>query len=258
MIKLAAFDIDGTLRDRDGMPASTKEALRRLKADGVQLALCTGRSEYEVRDLREELGIDWAVTCNGSHVGFRGESVLATPFPPSLVRDWLERAEREGHTLLLYGASAMYMNRTDAPLFRQAQSEIGFLEPLLLERPDDAPDVFQCIVFCEAEEEGGYTDLSAEPLYVHRWRPWAVDFNPAGMNKAVGLRRLLDHLGLSPAEAAAFGDGLNDLEMLELVGTAVAMGNGCPEAKALATHVTKPLHEDGIAYAVDRWIRAGR
>ncbi|MCI3919541.1 Cof-type HAD-IIB family hydrolase [Paenibacillus sp. TRM 82003] len=254
MIKLVAFDIDGTLRDRDGMPASTKTAIRRLKEEGVQLALCTGRSEYEVRDLQEELGIDWTVTCNGSHVGFRGETVQGTAFPDSLVREWLTIAEREGHTLLLYSATNIFLNREDAPLFRKAQGEIGFLEPTLLQPGDAPPESFQVIVFCDASDEAKYSSASAESVYIHRWRPWAVDFNPAGMNKAVGLRRLIEHLKLSPSETAAFGDGMNDLEMLELAGVAIAMGNGCEEAKAAADHVTKPLHEDGIAHAVDAWI----
>jgi Cof subfamily protein (haloacid dehalogenase superfamily) len=254
MIKLAAFDVDGTLRDRHGMPASTKEALRSMKEHGIQLALCTGRSEYEMASLQQELGLEWAITCNGSHVGYKGKTVLGTAFPSSLVQSWLKEADRQGHELLLYGAASMYINRSDAPLFRQAQEEIGFLEPLLIHSPESVPAIYQCIVFCEESEEAAYTTLSEESLYVHRWRPWAVDFNPAGMNKAAGLEKLLAHLGLTSEEAAAFGDGLNDLEMMELVGTAVVMGNGCDELKALATHVTKPLHEDGIAYAVDRWI----
>ena len=252
MIKLAAFDVDGTLKDRDYMPESTRAALRTLRERGVALAICTGRSEFELASLREELGIDWAVTCNGSHIGYRGKTVAGNPFPKELVRSWLALAERAGHEVLLYAADAMFLNRADAPRFRQAQGEIGFLEPAVLS-PDawaSLPDIYQCIAFCEAEEQEAYTSLAEGGLYVHRWRPWAVDFNPRGMNKAVGLKRLLEHLSLAPEEAAAFGDGLNDLEMMELVGNAIVMGNGCDELKAKATFVTKPLREDGIAHAV--------
>ncbi|TLS52313.1 Cof-type HAD-IIB family hydrolase [Paenibacillus antri] len=253
MIKLAAFDVDGTLRERDYLPDSTRTALRKLKEKGVALAICTGRSEFELVALREELGIDWAVSCNGSHIGYRGTTVAGTPFPKELIQSWLTLAEARGHEVLLYAADSMYLNRADAPRFRQAQSEIGFLEPTVLSAELRAaiPDIYQCIVYCEADEQGAYTSLAEGDLYVHRWRPWAVDFNPRGMNKAVGLKRLLEHLSLAPEEAAAFGDGLNDLEMMALVGSAIVMGNGCDELKALATFVTKSLHEDGIAHAVD-------
>lgn len=254
MIKLAAFDVDGTLRDRDYLPESTKQALRKLKEQGIQLALCTGRSEYEMASLYRELGIDWAVTCNGSHIGHRGTTVFGTAFEKATVRRWLQEAERAGHAVLLYGAELMYTNREDSPLFRQAQREIGFMEPVLLQSIDEVPDIYQCIVFCTEQEEKAYTSSEQEPLYIHRWRDWAVDFNPSGMNKAVGLGKLLDHLGIAKEEAAAFGDGLNDLEMIETVGMGIVMGNAGDELKEKTRFVTRALHEDGIAYAVDQWI----
>jgi len=77
------------------------------------------------------------------------------------------------------------------------------------------------------------------------------------MNKAVGLRKLIDHLGLTTEEVAAFGDGHNDFEMIEAVGSGIAMGNAAEELKVKARYVTKSLNEGGIAYAVDKWILSG-
>lgn len=74
------------------------------------------------------------------------------------------------------------------------------------------------------------------------------------MNKAIGLQRLLDHLGISTNEAAAFGDGLNDWEMIEEVGLGIVMGNADDTLKQKTSFVTRSLREDGIAYAVDKWI----
>lgn len=254
MIKLVAFDVDGTLRDRDEMPESTRAAVRRLKERGILPVLCTGRSEHEMASLREELGIDWAVTCNGAHIGFRGETVFGTAFPRETVRGWLKEAGRAGHTVMLYAAEKMYINRADCPFFRQAQREIGFMEPLLLEPGEEAPETYQGIIYCTEAEEAGYIGERRDSLYVHRWRTWAVDLNPAGVNKAVGLKRLLAHLGWTAENAAAFGDGLNDLEMIEAVGCGIAMGNAVEALKARARHVTETLADGGIAHAVDRWI----
>lgn len=168
---MVVFDVDGTLRDRDGMPESAREALWRLKRKGVTIALATGRNEYEIRPFMEEFEIDWAITCNGSHIGYRGQR----------------------HELILFGKDGIFLNQAEAPLFRQAQQEID-------------------------------------------------------------IGKLLEHLKLTPDEVAAFGDSANDLEMMELVGTAIAMGNGTDELKKKATYVTKPLHDGGIAHAVDRCI----
>lgn len=254
MIKLVAFDVDGTLRDRDYLPESARASLLKLKEQGIALALCTGRSEYEMESLREELGIDWAITCNGSHIGYRGKTVFGNAFPKDTVRLWLQEAEKRKHTFLLYGSEKMFMTRADDPHFRQGQQEIGFMEPVPLQSVDEVPDIYQCIVFCEEHEEGLYTGEEKGRYYIHRWRPWAVDINPTGMNKAVGLRKLMDHLGIRPEEAAAFGDGHNDFEMIELVGSGIAMGNAVDDLKAKARYVTRSLKEDGIAYAVDKWI----
>ncbi|CAG7652267.1 Cof-type HAD-IIB family hydrolase [Paenibacillus allorhizosphaerae] len=254
MIKLAAFDVDGTLRERDYLPDSTRAALQLLKENGVALALCTGRSEFEVVSLREELGIDWAITCNGSHIGFRGKTVFGNAFPAQTVRRWLQEAERFGHGLILYGSELMYTNQRENPYFVQAQQEIGFMEPVLIQSIDEVPDIYQAIVFCSEQEEAAYTGGEHNRYYLHRWRPWAIDINPGGMNKAVGLQQLLDHLGISSEEVAAFGDGLNDYEMIESVGYGIAMGNAGEELKEKARFVTKPMKEDGIAYAVNEWI----
>ncbi|WP_159887507.1 Cof-type HAD-IIB family hydrolase [Paenibacillus puerhi] len=260
MIKLAAFDVDGTLRDRDHLPASTRSAVKRLKESGVIPVLCTGRSEYEIASLREELGMDWAITCNGSHIGYQGKTMFGTPFGKEKVVAWLQEAERSNHALLLYGSEFMYTNRANDPLFLRAREEIGFLEPRLLDLSggtEALPEFYQSIIFCEELQEGLYTGGNAEEFYIHRWRPWAVDLNPRGMNKAIGLKKLLEHLTIAPEEAAAFGDGLNDMELLAAVGTGIAMGNAIEELKGVARHVTRSLHEDGIAYAVDTWILPG-
>jgi Cof subfamily protein (haloacid dehalogenase superfamily) len=258
MIKLVAFDVDGTLRERDYMPESTKRAVVELRERGVTLTLCTGRSEYEMASLREELGIEWAVTCNGCHIGRNGKTVAGTKFPKETVEHWLELAEKRGHALLLYGAELMLSNRPDDPRFLRAREEIGFLEPVKLNPGEEVPDVYQCIMFIDEEDEPAYLGENRETYYLHRWRPWAIDVNPGGMHKAAGLKRLLELLGVKPEEAAAFGDGFNDLEMLEYVGVGIAMGNAPDRVKAQARHVTAHMHEGGIAHGVREFILAGR
>lgn len=254
MVKLVAFDVDGTLRDNEYMPESTREAVAELKRRGIEVALCTGRSEYEMAPLRAELGIDWAVTCNGAHIGHRGATVMGNAFDPEQVRSWLRTAQEKGHTLLLYGSELMLTNRADDPHFRRAQKEIGFLDPVVLRTAEAVPDIYQCIAFIGESDEEAYVGERAGRYYLHRWRDWAIDINPEGTHKAAGLRRLLEHLGISAEEAAAFGDGRNDLELLRYVGTGIAMGNATDEVKAQAKHVTRSLMDDGIAYGVRTFI----
>ena len=81
---------------------------------------------------------------------------------------------------------------------------------------------------------------------------FTVDVNDRYMNKSVGIARVLHHLDIAPEQSIAFGDNLNDLEMLSYVGMGVAMGNAVEKTKNTADFVTKPIHEDGISYALEQ------
>lgn len=254
MIKLAAFDVDGTIRDNDLLPLSTKRAIRRLQDNGITVALCTGRSESEMKLLRAELGIDWAITCNGNHIGYQGATRFGRAFTEAEVDYWIRESEAANHCIVLYGAEEMWINRADDTWFRQAQRDIGFARPLSLPDNNKLPEIYQCIVFCEETEEHRYIDRTRDDYYLHRFSSYAFDINPRGTNKAVALLHLLDSLGIKPEEAAAFGDGSNDIQMLAAVGCGIAMGNGIDAAKQAAKYVTKALIDDGVEYAVNTWI----
>jgi Cof subfamily protein (haloacid dehalogenase superfamily) len=257
MIKVVFFDVDGTLMTGKQIPDSAKRAIRLLQEHEIIPVLATGRPEYEMRTVRESLGIDWAITCNGAHIGCQGRTVFGTPFSKAQIKEWVERAQNtDGHTLLLYGGQNIYSTKSiaDCPYFSQADREIGFLEPLLVTRADELPDIYQCILFAPEEEEAPYLEHCADELYLHRWRPWALDLNPQGISKASGVKKLLEHFNLTPEQAAAFGDGNNDLEMIRYVGLGIAMGNSTPELLACAPHVTRHAREDGILYGVENLI----
>ena len=85
-----------------------------------------------------------------------------------------------------------------------------------------------------------------------RWHPLFTDLIPEGSSKAVGIECLLKHFGIRREETMAFGDGANDIEMLDYVGTGVAMGNAADIVKAHADYVTDSSDDDGIANALTR------
>jgi Cof subfamily protein (haloacid dehalogenase superfamily) len=255
MIKVVFFDIDGTLLHNKQVPDSTRRGIELLQEAGILPVLCTGRSEYEVEPLRQDLGIDYAITCNGAHIGYKGETIHGTPFPRELLTHWWEQARtRDGHTLLLYGAQNMFISRDNCPYFLQARQEIGFLEPLKPVTVQEIPDIYQCILFCEQEEDLPYLEDRSHLVSLHRWRTWAVDLNPQGVNKSVGIDKLLNHLGVAREATAAFGDGKNDIEMIQFVGRGIAMGNACPELLSCAPYVTRHIGEDGILHGIETLI----
>ena len=80
-----------------------------------------------------------------------------------------------------------------------------------------------------------------------------LELNIASANKGVALARLAAHLGLSSANCIAFGDGGNDLTMIEAAGVGVAMANAAPEVLAAADYVSCSNDEDGVAKALEHF-----
>ena len=81
-----------------------------------------------------------------------------------------------------------------------------------------------------------------------------IEVGLGGVNKGMGLIRLGKILGISREEIMACGDGMNDYDMINEVGFGVVMENGREELKAIADFVTKTNEEDGVAYAIEKYV----
>lgn len=81
-----------------------------------------------------------------------------------------------------------------------------------------------------------------------------LEVNAPGVNKGQGLIRLGKMLGIKREEIMAFGDGTNDLKMIQEVGLGVAMENGFEEVKNAADYVTCSNDEDGVAKAIEKFV----
>lgn len=80
------------------------------------------------------------------------------------------------------------------------------------------------------------------------WWHRAVDIIPSNGGKGIAISKMLEYYNLDKSQAIAFGDGNNDIEMLEAVGTGIAMANGSDKLKAIATQICKDVQDDGIYY----------
>ena len=87
-------------------------------------------------------------------------------------------------------------------------------------------------------------------LKVLRWHKYSVDVLEDAGSKARGIDTLARHLGYTADNVMAFGDGINDSEMIAHVGLGVAMGNALPELKQMAQYVTSDIEDDGILNAL--------
>ena len=105
-------------------------------------------------------------------------------------------------------------------------------------------EIYQIMCSCNSTE---YAQIlqGTHATQITAWWDKAVDIIPLSCGKGNAVRAVLAHYGFSKSEAIAFGDGRNDIEMLEAVGTGVAMGNALEEVKARAAVLCRSVEEDG-------------
>ncbi|HZG61257.1 MAG TPA: Cof-type HAD-IIB family hydrolase [Anoxybacillus sp.] len=248
--KIVFFDIDGTLLDENKeLPDSTVQAVQALKDNGVHVAIATGRAPFMFADLRKRLGIDSYVSFNGQYVVFEGEVIYQNPLNRERLHDLKEHAHKNGHPLVFLDAETMRASMDNHPYIHESMGSLKFTHPELDPFYYENRDIYQALLFCKPEEEHLYIHEYSEFHFV-RWHALSTDILPFGGSKAEGIKRMIERLGIKKEDVYAFGDGLNDIEMLSFVGTGVAMGNAREEVKEVADFVTKDVAEEGILYGL--------
>ena len=247
-IKIAFFDVDGTLVDmkKKVITPAMIETLKHLKENGIILCMATGRGPYLVPSF-PEIDFDVFLSYNASYCYTKDEVIFSNPIPKEDVKAIVENASEIHRPVFLAGVEGGGANGCDKDLadyFAIAKSKVNVLDNFDFEKLMDKK-VYQMMVGCYKEE---YADIlrDVDGARITAWWTRAADITPANGNKGVGVRKILDYYHLDKENAIAFGDGTNDIEMLEAVGTGVAMGNATDDVKAVAGAICGHVAEDGI------------
>ncbi|HDR4591970.1 Cof-type HAD-IIB family hydrolase [Bacillus sp. Gnz1/3] len=254
MYKVVFFDVDGTLLseiDRS-MHESTKEAIRRLIDKGIHVVVTTGRP-YSLCSQFNALGINTIISANGAHIKC-GETVIhKSVLSSEIVHDLSEFAALHGHGVS-YFTEDFAMNGIAAHNGRvmQALSETLNLEKYP-EKSRDLSEEIYCLCLYADEIEAQKFLERYPALTFERFHIYVINvLEDSKVSKLTAIQKVLEHLNICGSEAIAFGDGRNDIEMLEYVGLGIAMGNGGEELKTRADFVTKKASEGGILFALEK------
>ena len=246
--KIIFFDIDGTLIDMEKKQVTPLmlSTLHKLQENGIRLAIATGRSPMVV-PLGDFPGVqfDVLITFNGSYCCDKDRVLSATPIPAEDIRTLRKNAAALGRPMCLATESRLAANGTDKDLtdyFAIAKETVPITDDF---DAVAAGTVYQIMIGGRAEE---YDRLmqGVKEAKIAAWWDRAMDIIPTAGGKGVGIAHVLEAYGIAKADAMAFGDGNNDLEMFGAVGTGVAMGNGSPALKAAAADICGTCAEDGI------------
>jgi Cof subfamily protein (haloacid dehalogenase superfamily) len=244
------FDIDNTLLDHhtDAIPSSALRAIAALKRAGHTVAIATGRSYGHAKPYVDQIRPSYTITHNGARI-LKGErEVLSITLAREPLAELFAWMRAQGH---YYGINDAHLGYVSDP----GPWVLEMLSQVEIEVRTDARfygsrDVHQgWLFFDEALDERLYPEIARRyPQFdMVRWHAKAVDVVPRAINKWTACQHVMRECGFAAHQAVAFGDGLNDLEMLQGVGIGVAMGNGHPALKAVADRVAPALQCDGIA-----------
>lgn len=247
-IKIAFFDIDGTLIDMNTKKISVKmeETLIRLKQNHIIICIATGRPLKSVPHF-PNVQFDAFLTFNASYCCTKDEIIFKNPIPSSDVHTIIANAARINRPVSIADADTIGANGKDQDLidyFAISGQSVEIAEDF------DAlasGDIYQMMMGGRKEE---YDQILANVTgaRITAWWPRAVDIIPADGGKGLGVEKVLEYYHLTKDEAIAFGDGSNDTEMLQAVGTGVAMGNATSDVKLIADDICGTVANDGIYY----------
>lgn len=270
-IRLVAMDLDNTLLDRNKQISEhTKEVLQAAADQGVEIVPATGRIFKAIPDfLREMEGVHYALCCNGATVydRIRDEIIYTNHLEAETVFRLLDVLEKYHCTQDIYRNGQGYMEprflrhldeyKIEGPIFDlilRTRKEVADLRNYIQENPQGIEKV--CSFFDDMEvRETVKEELRAlEIANVASSLPNNIEINQFGCDKGDGLTHLAEYLGLTMDQVRACGDAENDTKMIEAAGLGVVMENGTRELKEIADFITKTNNEDGVAYAIEKYV----
>ena len=252
--KLIAFDIDGTLiNDEHKILPETLAAIKKLQNDGHMVMCATGRSLPLAEEVLKETGINHAILSNGAVAFSNGEQIYSNPLNREAMLNLVQVSDERNIDLVFNGLKETKLkNKNFNPETKLAMESFGQELPDIEEDFHKKADVYQIVALLDESKMDAYAGKFPEFRFV-RWHEYGIDILPHNGSKAETLKVVADKFGFDQVDVMAFGDGNNDMEMLEYAGIGVAMGNGKEELKAVGDFVTLSNNEGGIVHALKEY-----
>lgn len=251
--KIVFFDVDGTITNhKDGsIPSSTIEAINTLKSKGIKVVAATGRPLSMCKELHE-MGIETFITANGGYVKHNQEVIHSVSMDKNIIQEVIEFANLQNNGLSFYTEEFSMNGVKEEEILKALKETLSLNNYPETNRLIHIQEVFLLCLFANDETVDKYINKFPH-LTFKRWHPYVLNVLKEDVSKSLAILKTLEFFGIDKMDAIAFGDGENDIDMLELVGLGIAMGNANETLKNVADFVTKKSSEDGIEYALKKF-----
>lgn len=243
LIRLIASDMDGTLLDgHSEVPPETYDLILALREKGVHFAASSRRRFDRLcqffAPVRDKMDF---VAANGAQVYVDGELVDREVFSHLGIRRLAKTVGKfESLHMALFDDEKSFLLDDEDKFVREIDKDLPNAERIwYLPGPDVS--ILKISIYCEDGHVMDYAyalsrELGDEFLFAPSGTHW-IDALQRGVNKATGIEQVMAHHGITRDEVMAFGDSMNDYEIIRFVGTGCAMANGRPALKAVANRV---------------------
>ncbi|HSD02890.1 MAG TPA: Cof-type HAD-IIB family hydrolase [Gaiellales bacterium] len=258
-VRAVAMDLDHTiLPDSLEFSPALVRAVGRARASGLEAIVATGRMFASARPYALQLGVTAPVICyQGALVAdpVTGEWLLHQPMDVALAHEVIEAVSAAGFHMNVYVDDTLFveeLNEEAVTYARHARLEAHAVGNLLewLDRPTT-----KIVVVGEPGELDSLQDgLRARfdgRAFIAKSLPIFLELARPGVSKGAALEFVCGRLGIEPAAVVAFGDGANDVELLEAAGLGVAVAGGDAALRRVAAWTVPSVDEDGVAGFLD-------
>lgn len=265
MIKIIFSDMDGTLLTSENkLPEGFDEAIAELKRRNVIFAPASGRQFFSLIRSFDKYRDDFLFLAeNGTLVIYHGEEVFSCLLGFEAARKVLAAGEGFEDILRVYcGKKDAYILRTQDKPEYNAELFKYYTHAIFVDSFDTVDDVALKVAFFDKSGDSKrniYDKLEQfhNSLQVVQASDNWVDVMSPSINKGVAVKNIQRVMNIKPEECAAFGDYLNDCEMLQAVGYGFAMANAHPDLKAVANFETTSNDKAGVLAGIQRLIDDG-
>lgn len=263
--KLIALDLDGTLKNTNNeITPQTKEALIKAQEMGIKVVLASGRPTPGLRHEAKELDLE---KYGGYILSFNGARVIDVKTKDTIYEQTLtideakkayDRAKEYGLACMTYEDDMIVTEDIDDE-YVNVESSINDIQKKKVSFKTNLKNpIYKVLLTGKPDYVGSIIDEFKQPfgdsLSIYRSAPFFIEIMAQGIDKAASLDRLVKILGMKQEEVMAFGDGYNDLSMIEYAGMGIAMDNAVEGVKERANYITLSNNDDGIADALYKMI----
>ena len=245
MIRMILTDLDHTLLRQDGSVSErTLQVLAACRAEGIRFAIATARYWIGAERYIDLLNPDYEITTDGTLVHSHGQCIYSCAFSAAetnAIISGIAEAVPGAEITAACGKTVFWNSRhiSESEKLHKAVY-CDYSSPL---------DVQANKIVAELPDESAARDIAAKTncrLQCYRGEKWYA-FMPAASGKTAAIRAMAEISGISLKDTVAFGDDLNDIEMLKLCGTGVAVANAIPQVLEAADEITLSNDDDGLA-----------